>query len=71
MWTVAAGLGVGLCASLVLTRFLDRMLFDVRPTDPLATASAVLTLGIVAFFAHWLPARRALRVDPAIALRQE
>jgi putative ABC transport system permease protein len=71
MWTVATGLGVGLCASLVLTRFLDRLLFDVRPTDPLATATAVLTLGVVAFIAHWLPARRALRVDPAIALRQE
>jgi putative ABC transport system permease protein len=71
MWTVAAGLGVGLCAAFVLTRFLDRMLFDVRATDPLAIAAAVLTLGIVAFIAHWLPAQRALGVDPAIALRQE
>jgi putative ABC transport system permease protein len=69
--TVATGLAIGLGAALVLTRFLGTLLFAVAATDPSAIATAVVTLAAVALFAHWFPARRALRVDPAIALRQE
>jgi putative ABC transport system permease protein len=69
--TVATGLAIGLVAAFVLTRFLQTMLFNVAATDPIAIAAAVAALAAVALLAHWLPARRALRVDPAIALRQE
>jgi putative ABC transport system permease protein len=69
--TVTAGLAIGLGAALVLTQFLGTLLFAVAATDPAAIATAVGTLAAVALLAHWLPARRALRVDPAIALRQE
>jgi putative ABC transport system permease protein len=69
--TVMVGLGAGLSAAFVLTRFLRTLLFDVNATDPTVIAGAVLALSIVALAAHWLPARRALRVDPVVALRQE
>ena len=69
--TVAAGLGVGLGGAFLLTRFLDSMLFNVPANDPTAIIGAVITLASVAVVAHWLPARRALRIDPAIALRQD
>lgn len=69
--TVAVGLAVGLSAAFALTRFLGTMLFDVKATDPTAIAGAVLTLALVTLLAHWLPVRRALRVDPVVALRQE
>jgi putative ABC transport system permease protein len=69
--TVATGLGVGLCGAFVLTRFLDSMLFNVPANDPTAIGAAVITLASVAVVAHWLPAKRALRIDPAIALRQD
>ena len=69
--TVVLGLCIGLFAAFVLTRFLGTMLFQVDAADPVAIAGAVVTLGVVALAAHWLPARRALRVDPVVALRQE
>jgi predicted permease len=69
--TVTAGLLVGLLAALALVRGLDALLFGVTPTDPGTLAGAVLLLTAVAFLAHWVPVRRALRVDPAMALRQE
>ena len=69
--TVATGLGLGLCGAFALTRFLDSLLFNVPVNDPAAIAAAVITLSFVAAIAHWIPARRALRIDPAIALRQD
>jgi putative ABC transport system permease protein len=69
--TVAGGLLAGLACAALLTRFLRTLLFDVRAFDPVALAAAVVTLVAIAGLAHWLPVRRALRVDPSVALRQE
>jgi putative ABC transport system permease protein len=65
------GIGVGLIGSFLLTRFLNSMLFGIRPTDPLTFASISILLVLVALLASYIPARRATRVDPLIALRQE
>jgi putative ABC transport system permease protein len=69
--TVAVGLAAGIVAASVATGFLDALLFDVGARDPWTLGGSVLTLAAVALAAHVLPARRALRVDPVIALRQE
>lgn len=68
---VGAGLLVGLVAAFALTRVMSRFLFGVSPSDPLTYGSVVILLAAVALFACWLPARRATRVDPGIALRYE
>jgi putative ABC transport system permease protein len=68
---VAVGVVSGIAASLALTRFLSSMLFDVRPTDPATFVIVVFVLVAVAMFACWIPARRAMRVDPMVALRYE
>jgi ABC-type antimicrobial peptide transport system permease subunit len=65
------GLVIGVAGSLYLTRFLHKLLFDIQPTDPLAFVGVTLLLLIVATLASWLPARRAAKVDPVIALRAE
>jgi ABC-type antimicrobial peptide transport system permease subunit len=67
----AAGLVIGLAASLAATRLLTKMLFEVKPADPLTYVAVALLLGAVALLATYIPARRALKVDPLIALRQE
>ncbi len=65
------GIGLGLSASVVLTRWMESLLFGVRPTDPLTLGAIALLLALVALVACWLPARRATKVDPMIALRCE
>ena len=67
----ATGVGIGLIAALLLTRYLRALLFEVSPTDPLTLGSVSLALLVVALAASWLPARRAARVEPAVALRSE
>ena len=67
----AAGVAIGLLAALVLTRYLRALLFEVSPTDPLTLGGVALALLVVALVASWLPARRAARVEPAVALRSE
>jgi putative ABC transport system permease protein len=65
------GLGAGLAAAVVATRYLGALVFRVNPMDPATLTSAVLLLCGVAVLAHLPPLRRALRVDPVVALRQE
>jgi ABC-type antimicrobial peptide transport system permease subunit len=69
--TVITGIAAGLGASLLVMQLLQGQLFEVEPLDPAAIGSAVLILGVVAITAHLLPIRRALRVDPTTALRQD
>jgi putative ABC transport system permease protein len=68
-----AGIGivVGLVGAVAMTRALAHLLTDLSPGDPLSLAAAVLVLAAAAAVGSWLPARRAMRVDPAIALRRE
>jgi putative ABC transport system permease protein len=68
---VAAGAGLGLVAAWGLTRVLSAMLFEVAPRDGATFAVTALLLAAVALLATWLPARRATRVDPMVALRYE
>ncbi len=65
------GIGVGLAVSAGLTRFMESVLFGVSPTDPLTFAGVVVLLLVVVLLACWIPARRAMRVDPMVALRYE
>src|SRR6267154_1865551 len=66
-----AGIAAGLLGALALTRALQSMLFDVRATDPRTFAALSLLLLLVGLLACYIPARRATRVDPMIALRHE
>jgi putative ABC transport system permease protein len=71
MRVTAAGLAVGVVGALALTRVLGNLLFEVPATDLVTFALVTATLGGVAFLAAWLPARRASRVDPMVALLSE
>ena len=71
MRLAAAGIAVGVVCGLVVTRLLETLLFNVQAYDPLTYASVSALIAAVAFVAGWLPARRAARIDPVMALRVE
>jgi predicted permease len=70
MFLAAAGIATGILLALGFTQLLSRLLFGVTPTDPVTLAAAPAILLAVAALACWLPARRAARIDPMLALRQ-
>jgi putative ABC transport system permease protein len=65
------GISIGIIGALGVTRFLSGMLYNVKPTDPLALVAVSLALGGVALLACYIPARRATKIDPMVALRYE
>jgi putative ABC transport system permease protein len=71
MLVVLVGLALGAVAGLALTRVLASLLFDTSPTDPVTWIATALLLAVVALLACYIPARRAAKVDPMVALRYE
>jgi predicted permease len=71
MRLVLMSIGIGLVGSLLVTRLIAGLLYEVRPADPVTFAGIGLLLSAVALLACYLPARRATRVDPALTLRSE
>ncbi len=65
------GIALGMAGAFLISRLMKQTLFDVDSTDPLIYLPVALMLLLVAEFASWLPARRATRIDPLIALRHE
>jgi ABC-type antimicrobial peptide transport system permease subunit len=65
------GIGIGAAVSLALTRFLSSLLVGVSPADPLTFTSLILLFSLVSLAACYIPARRATKVDPMVALRYE
>ena len=70
-WLVAIGLGLGLAGSLVFVLSIQALLFGVAPIDPLTFAAAAIVIVVAGLFGSLLPALRAARVDPVVALRTE
>jgi putative ABC transport system permease protein len=71
MWLALAGLAIGLPASILLARLMSSLLFEITPRDPVTFAAVTTLLLGVAALACYLPARRATRIEPSVALRQE
>jgi putative ABC transport system permease protein len=70
-WLTGTGVCLGLAMAYALARLLANLLRGVRPDDPVVFAGITATVVAIAIFASWLPARRASRIDPMVALRDE
>jgi putative ABC transport system permease protein len=68
---MTVGIGLGLAGAAGLARYLSGMLFDLTPLDPATYMAIALLFAVVAFVASYLPARRATRIDPMVALRHD
>lgn len=71
MLLAITGIVVGIGGAFALTRFLRSLLFEIKPTDPATFVGVAVALLLVAMAACYVPARRAMRVDPMVALRHE
>jgi macrolide transport system ATP-binding/permease protein len=70
-WLVLLGISAGVLISLGATRLIEKLLFGVRAWDPRTLAGVAIVLGASALLASYIPARRAAKVDPMVALRYE
>jgi putative ABC transport system permease protein len=68
---VGAGVVIGIAGALMIGRWLSSLVYETSPSDPRVLAATTLLLMVVAFFSAWLPARRASRVEPRIAMHEE
>ena len=71
LWPTLIGIAAGVAAATMLTPLMASMVYGVTPLDPIAFAAGVAVLVSVALAATWMPARRAVRIDPLVALRSE
>jgi len=70
-WLTGSGLSVGLVLAYALAHGVANLLYDVRPGDPAIFAGITAMIALVSLASSWLPARRAARIDPMVALRDE
>ena len=71
MSLVVIGLMIGLAGALALTRLMNTLLYEVSPTDPITFGTVALSVILATLLACYIPARRATKVDPLVALRYE
>jgi ABC-type antimicrobial peptide transport system permease subunit len=71
LWLTTVGIAIGISVALMLTRVMSAFLFGVGPTDPITYAAVSAVLAGMTLVATYLPAHRASRVDPVVALRAE